>query len=105
MTLLEVALGAAGALVAGTVQKHATKIPNQAIPFLNGLLGFGAGMIASSGNVEASLAFGVASTVGGTGAHQMAKIGTRALTEVLAKKMPWLTTVNVKIGPGTKLSI
>ena len=64
----------------GLVQKHATKIPNNAIPYVNGALGTVVGTMVS-GDIGQGLAFGATAAYSGTGIHQILKVGLRSLTK------------------------
>ena len=72
-SLITLAAGAVASVVVGAVQKHATKIPNNVIPFVNFGIGAVVGTI-STGDIGAGLALGGAWSASGTGIHQAGKI-------------------------------
>lgn len=71
--LITLAAGAIASAGVGFIQKHATKIPNNAIPFVNFGIGAIAGTVAT-GDIGSGLALGGAWSVSGTGIHQAGKI-------------------------------
>lgn len=98
--LLVVAKTAGPALLSGAVMKHGiSKLNNDAIPYINGVLG--AGLAALQGaDPSTAVQAGVLTAVGGTGTHQLLKVGTRALAD------RWLpATTRERVGPGERLSI
>jgi len=87
------------ALVSGAVMKHGIrKLPNNAIPAINGVLGLGLALL-SGADVGTAAQAGVLTAVGGTGTHQLLKITTRKL---LSGRM---SGASRKVGPGDQLSI
>ena len=71
----------AGPMVAsGLIQKHATKLPNNAIPWVNGALGTVVGTLATGGDFSQGLQLGLVASSSATGLHQVLKIGTRWAT-------------------------
>jgi uncharacterized membrane protein len=71
-------------LLTGVVQKHWTKIPNNAIPYVNGILGTGVGIWASGGDVPAGIQLGLMASASATGIHQVLKV---ALNKATGKKV------------------
>lgn len=108
--------GIVGGLVAGAIQKHAiSRLPNDAIPFLNGIIVGGTTLALTRDPILAGQA-GISAAAGGTGAHQLLKIGVRqAVNKGLkalmprrlysAKLEPWIGRLNEKVGPGLEISI
>ena len=87
------------ALISGAVMKHGIrKLPNNAIPAINGALGLGLALLTGADVATAAQA-GVLTAVGGTGTHQLLKITTRKL---LGGK---LNGASKHVGPGDELSI
>lgn len=71
--------------IAGLIQKHLfSKLPNKAIPFVNGILGTAAFYFlgSTSGDFSAALAAGSTAAAAATGIHQALKI---ALEWVMTK--------------------
>jgi hypothetical protein len=81
--LITLAAGAAASVAVGAIQKHATKIPNNVIPFVNFGIGAAVGTI-STGDIGAGLALGGAWSATGTGMHQAGKILKKEGADVLA---------------------
>lgn len=96
--VLEVALPA---VVAGGVLKHVTKLPNNLIPLVNGALGAGVGALTGDAATAAHMA--VVASLGGTGMHQLLKIGTKSVVGKLTGRAA--DTVNRKVGPGPQVSL
>lgn len=69
------------AVAAGMVQKHVTKIPNNAIPWINGIGGTILGTVMSGGDIAQGVQLGAAVATSGTGLHQLLKLGTRWATK------------------------
>ena len=78
-------LAVAGPLIlTGAVQKHWTKIPNNAIPYVNGVLGTAVGIWATDGNVGAGVQLGLMASASATGIHQVLKV---AINKATGKKV------------------
>jgi hypothetical protein len=101
--VLEVAKASAPLLVSGAVMKHGGKLtswlPNDWIPFANGVIGIGIG-VATTGDPKVGAQMGVLAGAGATGLHQVLKIGARALLEPILGG-----GVAAKVGPSERLSI
>ena len=63
----------------GFVQKHATKIPNDVIPYVNGGVGAIVGTL-MTGDIGQGITFGATAAFSGTGVHQILKMGLRKVT-------------------------
>jgi hypothetical protein len=74
------------------------KLPNNAIPYVNGLIGTGLGLL-SGLDAGAAVQAGIMTSVTGTGTHQLLKVGAK---KALGNR---LTTLAKKVGPGDRLSI
>lgn len=65
----------------GLIEKHlVTKLPNNAIPYVNAGLGTIVGTIAT-GDLGQGMQFGVAVSTSATGMHQILKVGLKWLTK------------------------
>ena len=100
--LLEVGKASAPLLLSGAVVKHGGKLtswlPNDLIPYMNGVIGIGIG-VATTHDPQVGAQYGVLAATGATGFHQVLKIGLRAaLTPLLSGHTA------AKIGPSDKIS-
>ena len=69
------------ALVSGAVMKHGIKkLPNNAIPYLNGVLGMGLALGAGA-DPSTAVQAGIMTSISGTGTHQLLKVGARQLLD------------------------
>jgi hypothetical protein len=101
--LWETVLASAPLLVTGAVVKHGgrlfSRVPNNAIPYLNWGLGTAVGT-AVTGNFEQGLQFGTVAAGSAAGMHQVLKIGFEKLIGRNLSK-----SAQADIGPGSKASI
>ena len=78
MDFLEGLIGTAVTVAVGGVLKNkVSKLPNDAIPFINFALGVGAGTVLSGGDLSAGLKAGTVWAASGTGIHQTGKLVQR----------------------------
>lgn len=81
-SFLDLLKAAAPAVGLGLIEKHViTKLPNDAIPYVNGALGTIVGTIATGGDLGQGLQFGAAVSTSATGMHQILKVGLRLVTK------------------------
>lgn len=76
-TLLQIGAGMVGSLISGSIKKHGTPLPNNAIPFTNPALAAGLAWKLSGGDVGTTAAVTVGS-IGATVIHQLGKRGLKA---------------------------
>ena len=101
--LLTVVKASAPLLVSGAVIKHGGKLtswlPNNLIPYANGVVGIAIG-VATGQDPAAAGQYGMVAAAGATGLHQVLKVGASALLEPLLGGR-----VAEAVGPGKRLSI
>jgi hypothetical protein len=71
-------------------------------------MALGAAVGAATGGVEGAVNLAIASMLGGTGTHQIVKIGSRWIVEKAASKIitpSKITAVSAAVGPGSRFSI
>ncbi len=79
--LLTIAKTSAPLILPGLLAKHATKIPNESIPYVNGVIGVGLGW-AMTGDPQQGAQLGIMGATGSVGLHQMLKMGARKWLKV-----------------------
>lgn len=76
--LWAVAKTSAPLVLPGLAMKHLTRLPNNLIPVVNGVIGVGVGW-AVTGDPNQGAQLGIAAATGSVGVHQVLKIGTRKI--------------------------